>query len=212
MNTSPTDEQIKLAVLYYTYTVIYSGDLSCNLVKDYKRYVNENDKEELKLYKALRKRAVNYLCMLNKHFKDSIEFIAEYNGIMDIVNDNDVEKFTKSIANVYERNGVDGNLAKLETIRVLIEATTENTRASWLTLKSDKLWICYEQMKDMGKVAQSLWNWKFRKVTIKADKPLDVYTKKSVVKRWDKIVDNIFNRDTFERVCLRLIKERENDR
>lgn len=212
MNTSPTDEQIKLAVLYYTYTVIYSGDLSCNLVKDYKRYVNENDKEELKLYKALRKRAVNYLCMLNKHFKDSIEFIAEYNGIMDIVNDNDVEKFTKSIANVYERNGVDGNLAKLETIRVLIEVTTENTRASWLTLKSDKLWICYEQMKDMGKVAQSLWNWKFRKVSIKADEPLDVYTKKSVVKRWEKVIDNMFNRDAFERVCLRIIKERENDK
>lgn len=207
MATLTENDKNKFTFLYHLYTTLYMNDAACNYVKEVQPFINPNDKEALKIYGALRKRAVNYLKHINNFFKDAIIYLAVYNENLDITSDKDIEKLCNSIALIYKKNGVDENLAKIETMRILIELSVGACKESYKVMKVGEIHTCYEMLNDMARVANNLWDWTLRKVRLQRDTPLDIFSYKSVNKRFDKVKENIFNSSDFIRIYNKMANE-----
>jgi hypothetical protein len=211
MNTLQITEAERFRNLYSIYTTLYVNDVACNWVKETEPYIDKNDKEAHKIYLALRKRAMSYFRYINKSLKTTIDMLAEYNEGADLTSEDDIHKLCNSIALIYKKNGIDEDFAKIETMRILIEVATNTSRESFRILKIDTMWDCYQQLKDMTRVVNNLWTWMARNKKSNSDKPLDIFEYKSVNKRFDKVTEDIFNKENFIRIYNRMVKE-TNDR
>ena len=89
---------------YTTYTILYVNDLACNCIKDLMPFIAHKDKETQKIYGALLKRATNYLRFVRSVIKEeSNNFLADYNSVMDDINDESVVLFKEAIINAYKQ-------------------------------------------------------------------------------------------------------------
>lgn len=207
MTTLTNKDKNKFQFLYHLYTTLYMNDAACNYVKEVQSFIDKNDKEALKIYGALRKRAVKYLKHINTLFKDAIIYLAVYNENLDITSDRDIEKLCNSIALIYKKNGINENYAKIETMRILIELSVGACKESYKVMNIGEMRTCYEMLNDMARVVNNLWDWTLRRVKIPRNTPLDIFEYKSVNKRLEKVKENIFNASDFIRIYNKMVKE-----
>lgn len=126
-NNNKTYEQaVDLATTYATFVIVYANDCAANLVKSIEKPLSTmpyRGTGAKRIYGALKKRAATYFEAANTILRQDLESIAEFSCVMDDVVDPAVEKFRKSVQDLYERNGVaHGDFyAAVETCRVACE-------------------------------------------------------------------------------------------
>lgn len=207
MQTLKREDKSRFNFLYHTYTTLYLNDAACYWVKETQPYIDTNDKEACKKYGALKKRANNYLHLINKSIQNSIVLLAEYNEIMDLINDADLRKFCNSIGLIYKQYGIEERMAHIETMRILIELAQGACNECFRVVRFNEVQKWCEMFAEMSDIVNDLWVRSIRNVKIEKEEPLDIFSYKSVNKRFEKIKSNIFDSDNFIRVYNKMLRE-----
>ena len=70
-------------LLYATYTILYANDTACNAVLELEKFVEDEDKETKKIYRALKRRALGYIRYFNNLAGEHSWFTSDYFSTMD---------------------------------------------------------------------------------------------------------------------------------
>lgn len=188
---------------YAMYTMLYANDLACNCIKDLKPFVEEKDKETKKIYGALLKRSNYYLKSIRQLIQESANnFLADYNSIMDDINDECVENYRDSIIEAYFKGGITEYefLGYLETARSLfyLSITSLDCIVEKLSKEGVKSYnLKNYSLKPYAYIMDNLVNWCYRHAEKEVSGDLDLSKDKEVMEWFSKINKNILNYESF---------------
>lgn len=155
---------------YSVYTILYSNDIACNLLKDLSRFIPSEDKEAKKIHGALIKRIKQYLRMIEQIVGDnSIWFYADFNSFMDDVNNNNIKELTSEIEKVFKDEKLEdyvflSKLCVANTYYELALSTNELIIKKLKSLNMDYGYLGSYNLKNFQTIVNNFFTWCFRKV------------------------------------------------
>lgn len=156
---------------YLTFQALYIDDTVCNSIKACQRYIASEDKETLKIYRALKKRADTYLRSVSSLMGNELEFFAAYCGAMDEVCDGKVEALRDALVAAFTSYNVPKPLllAHVELVRCLSEVSVLLV-GSYMAfdggIKAETEKLKHYRLDEIFRVATNLATWvqKFNRV------------------------------------------------
>lgn len=155
---------------YSVYTILYSNDIACNLLKDLSRFIPSEDKEAKKIHGALVKRIKQYLRMIEQIVGDnSIWFYADYNSFMDDGNNNNIDELTSEIEQVFKDYKLENyvflsRLYVANTYYELALSTGELIIKKLKSLNMDYGYLGSYNLNNFQTIVDNLFTWGFRKL------------------------------------------------
>lgn len=205
------------AALYAMYLTMYANDTACNCIYDIKPYVANKDKETIKIYGALKKRADSYFELVRKVIKiKGLYFIADFNGIIDEYVDSATEMLVKTIRGCLRKHNIedDGLLYTTIVAHVLTDFAINNTRGFSSSLKrtDPKMrgldnWTITE----IQRVMTNFYLWVCRKIPNNVLKEMNNLVAPVTI-LYANGITNIPNFERAYKTALAREKEKENDR
>lgn len=196
------DSEIEL-LKYAMYTMLYANDLACNCIKELKPFIEKKDKETKKIYGALLKRSNCYLKSIRELIHESANnFLADYNSMMDDINDECVENYRDSIIEAYYKGGIKEYefLGYLETARSIFYLSITSLECIVEKLSKEKIKsynLKNYSLKPYAYIMDNLVNWCYRFAEKEVSGDLDLSKDKEVMEWFCKINENILNYDVF---------------
>lgn len=196
------DSEIEL-LKYAMYTMLYANDLACNCIIEIEPYVKEKDKETKKIYGALSKRAKRYRRNMRKLIGETAnKFLADYNSMMDDINDECVENYRDSIIEAYYKGGITEYefLGYLETARSLFYLSIASLDC--IVEKLNKEGIKSYNLKNYSlrpysSIMDNLVKWCYRNAEKEVSEDLDLSKNEEVMDWFRKINENILDYESF---------------
>lgn len=185
---------------YSVYTILYSNDIACNLLKDLSRFIPSEDKEAKKIHGALIKRIKQYLRMIEQIVGDnSIWFYADFNSFMDDKNNNNIEELTIELEKVFKDSKLEDYvfLSKLYVANTYYELALSTSELIIKKLKSLNMnhgFLGSYNLKNFQTIVNNLFTWCFRK--IKED--INLNDNDKIVHIVQKITSDLLDYSTFE--------------
>lgn len=185
-----TEEDIIMTCIY---NIIYVNDLACSCVIDLQDYINDQDKETQKVYRALKKRQKEYEAFLNETLTDKLSLLAEYNSAMDDHVLPVIEWFKdamrKQISNASDDN-VDF-ISLVEVARTIIGYSTisvEKRIEQCLKYNKDSVNLRGYKLVEMLSIVENLSKWTTRKC-----KKIDLNDSKEIIDSYRELDKTLTN-------------------
>lgn len=201
---------------YATYTILYANDLACNCIKDLKPFISHKDKETQKIYGALLKRATNYLRFVRGVIKEeSNNFLADYNSVMDDINDESVVLFKEAIINAYKQGNISeyeflGNVEVARSMFYLSIATLECLVDKLSSLTINSFCLNTYSLKPYSYIMDNFVKWCYRFAEKEMSDDLDLSKDEDVMKHFVKINENLLNYESFDKCYNEALKLANN--
>lgn len=197
---------------YATYTILYANDLACNCIKDLKPFIAHKDKETQKIYGALLKRATNYLRFVRGVIKEeSNNFLADYNSVMDDINDESVVLFKEAIINAYKKGNISeyeflGNVEVARSMFYLSIATLDCLISKLSSSAINSFCLNTYSLKPYSYIMDNFVKWCYRFAEKEMSCDLDISTDEEVMKHFVKINENLLNYESFDKCYSEALK------
>lgn len=197
---------------YAMYTMLYANDLACNCIKDLKPFVLKKDKETQKIYGALLKRATNYLRSIREIIKeDANNFLADYNSMMDDVNDESIELFKQAIINAYKHGNISeyeflGHVEVARSMFYLSIASLDCLVDKLSSLAINSFNLKNYSLKPYSYIMDNFVKWCYRFAEKEIADDLDISKDEEVMKHFVKINENLLNYESFEKCYAEALK------
>ena len=187
-------------LVYATYVIIYANDTACNSVLELETFIQDEDKETKKLYRALKRRALGYIRYFNNLVGELSWFTSEYFGSMDEGNIDLIDDMYDELERYLVECGAEKPqlYAKLEQVRLLSHIAVEihnslmkecsKNNISTYNLKSYRL-------SELKRVSDNLSEWADRH--FKAKTPCDMSSNKRLVEMLTKIHKSLMSYENF---------------
>lgn len=197
---------------YATYTILYANDLACNCIKDLKPFIAHKDKETQKIYGALLKRATNYLRFVRGVIKEeSNNFLADYNSVMDDINDESVVLFKEAIINAYKQGNISeyeflGNVEVARSMFYLSIATLDCLISKLSSSAINSFCLNTYSLKPYSYIMDNFVKWCYRFAEKEMSCDLDISKDEEVMKHFVKINENLLNYESFDKCYSEALK------
>lgn len=197
---------------YATYTILYVNDLACNCIKDLMPFIAHKDKETQKIYGALLKRATNYLRFVRLVIKEeSNNFLADYNSVMDDINDESVVLFKEAIINAYKQGNISeyeflGNVEVARSMFYLSIATLDCLISKLSSSAINSFCLNTYSLKPYSYIMDNFVKWCYRFAEKEMSCDLDISTDEEVMKHFVKINENLLNYESFDKCYSEALK------
>ena len=197
---------------YATYTILYVNDLACNCIKDLKPFIAHKDKETQKIYGALLKRATNYLRFVRGVIKEeSNNFLADYNSVMDDINDESVVLFKEAIINAYKQGNISeyeflGNVEVARSMFYLSIATLDCLISKLSSSAINSFCLNTYSLKPYSYIMDNFVKWCYRFAEKEMSCDLDISKDEEVMKHFVKINENLLNYESFDKCYSEALK------
>lgn len=197
-------EEEEAGILKYAmYTIFYVNDMVCNCIFDLLPHVKNKDKKTRNLYRALFKRAKDYMSTIRRIIGEKgNNFLADHNSYMDEINDECLENYRSSIIEAYRKAGIKEYefLGYLETARSLFYFAIESIE--YLVDKISKEGIECGNLKNYtlkyySNIMENLVKRCYKDAEKEINGDLNLTKDKDVMKWFGKINENVLNYDTF---------------
>lgn len=197
---------------YATYTILYVNDLACNCIKDLMPFIAHKDKETQKIYGALLKRATNYLRFVRSVIKEeSNNFLADYNSVMDDINDESVVLFKEAIINAYKQGNISeyeflGNVEVARSMFYLSIATLDCLISKLSSSAINSFCLNTYSLKPYSYIMDNFVKWCYRFAEKEMSCDLDISKDEEVMKHFVKINENLLNYESFDKCYSEALK------
>ena len=197
---------------YATYTILYANDLACNCIKDLRPFIAHKDKETQKIYGALLKRATNYLRFVRSVIKEeSNNFLADYNSVMDDINDESVVLFKEAIINAYKQGNISeyeflGNVEVARSMFYLSIATLDCLISKLSSSAINSFCLNTYSLKPYSYIMDNFVKWCYRFAEKEMSCDLDISKDEEVMKHFVKINENLLNYESFDKCYSEALK------
>lgn len=194
------DEKCSNFIVYATYTIIYANDTACNSVLELEEFINDEDKETKKIYRALKRRALGYLRFFNSMMGELSWATSDYFGSMDEKTEGYVEDIYKEIENVLIECGAEKTklYAKLEQVRLFCHIAVEIHSRLIKECKNNSIptySLASYRLDELKRVADNLSNWLDRR--FKSKKQCDMTKSEKLVALFNDLINSLMSFDNF---------------
>ena len=187
-------------LVYATYVIIYANDTACNSVLELEKFIKDEDKETKKIYRALKRRALDYIRFFNNLVGELSWATSEYFGSMDdqlngFIDDmyDELERYLKECC--AEKPKL---YAKLEQVRLLCHIAVDihnslmnecsKNNISTYNLESYRL-------SELKRVSDNLSEWADRH--FKSKTPCDMSSNKRLIEMLTEIHKSLMSYENF---------------
>lgn len=160
----PFKEKQENLLRFVTFSVTYFNDALCNEIKFLQPYAKGKDKETIKIYGALLKRANDYLKTISKKIGDEIGNYSEYCSVMDELCDEKIKQLRNAIKQLLDERCIQDSefIARVECIRMLADSNVFCTKAlieKSSTLNKETKKLSPYILEDVKRIARNLMSW-----------------------------------------------------
>lgn len=204
------------AALFAMYISLYVNDTACNSICDIKPFVKNKDKETVKIYGALKKRAEHYFSHVRKVLDlKNRYFIAEFNQVIDECSDQATVMLEKTIKGTLRKHHIedDGLICKTIVAQVLTDFALNSVTAMSNKLKEDNSrmrgldgW----KLRDIQRVMTNFYLWVCRKIPNEAISDMQKLVD-SITTLYASSVTNYNNFEKAYHAAIKREKELKND-
>lgn len=195
-------------VIYAVYSMLFVNDMACNCIKDIEPFMKDKDKETVKIYGALKKRAIKYLRQMGDICGEGMSFVAEYCSYIDEFNEENLSNLRNAIKNEYDKAGVKDSdyLAHVEIARSMVEysiSLIDSLCKKMNEQKIDSRGLGWYRLTDVGRVMKNFTTWAYRHIDVE----VNFNSNKELVSFFDRLNKEICSYKTFTEAYEYAIKE-----
>lgn len=156
-------------VMLATYQVIYANELFCGYMFDLKHFLNQDDKQTMKIYNAAYKRVKEYQKGFSTIISDKAEYFCDFSDKMDENITTYVEQFRVAVSLAIKDYNIPNSkeVAAIETVRMLLSHalnTIDKRIEEILPYEKDIVNLRSYEMKELTKILTNLSVWVTRKM------------------------------------------------
>lgn len=187
-------------LIYATYTILYANDTACNAVLELEKFIENEDKETKKIYRALKRRALDYIRYFNNLAGEHSWFTSDFFSMMDDCVGSYVDDIYSLLETYISKCGAEKPklYAKLEQVRMLCHIAVEIHNSFMKECKAHNINTYNLQSYRLGelkRVSDNLSSWTDRH--FKAYNPCNINDNKELIEAMHKANKAMMSFDNF---------------